>query len=111
MRFPIRILDEFRFSPIFELSVQMDYPTRILEENICFGLIPKSDFGLIQIQSKFRIVCTPFGSDKKYSLLSVLLKRADSQIGFWTNSDPVQIFEVSVQMASPMRILEEDKDI
>ena len=34
--FPIRILDNFRFSPIFESSVQMDYPMRILEEDICF---------------------------------------------------------------------------
>ena len=34
--FPIRILYEFRFSPIFELLVQMAYPMRILEEDICF---------------------------------------------------------------------------
>ena len=34
--FPIRILDNFRFSPIYELSVQMAYPMRILEEDICF---------------------------------------------------------------------------
>ena len=31
--FPIQILDNFRFSPIYELSVQMAYPMRIIEEN------------------------------------------------------------------------------
>ena len=31
--FPNRILDKFRFSPNFELSVQMAYPMRILEED------------------------------------------------------------------------------
>ena len=33
---PIQILDSFRFSPIYELSVQMAYPTRIIKEDICF---------------------------------------------------------------------------
>ena len=31
--FPIRILDDFIFSPIYELSVQMAYPTRSLERD------------------------------------------------------------------------------
>ena len=31
--FPIRVLDEFRFGPICELSVQMAYPIIILEED------------------------------------------------------------------------------
>ena len=31
--FQIRVLDEFRFNPIFELSVQMAYPMIILEED------------------------------------------------------------------------------
>ena len=31
--FPNRILDKFRFSPNFELSVQMAYPMRFLEED------------------------------------------------------------------------------
>ena len=34
--FPIRILDNFRFSPIYELSVKIGYPMRIIEEDICF---------------------------------------------------------------------------
>ena len=34
--FQIQVSYEFRFSPIFELSVQMAYPMRILEEDICF---------------------------------------------------------------------------
>ena len=33
---------------------------------------------------------TPSGPDMKYSLLSVLLKWADSQFGFWKNSDSFQ---------------------
>ena len=35
---------------------------------------------------------TPSGPDMKYSLLFVLSKWADSQFGFWTNSDSVQFF-------------------
>ena len=31
--FPIRILEEFRFIPIIELSVQMAYPMRMLEKD------------------------------------------------------------------------------
>ena len=56
---PIRILDNFKFSPIFELSVQMAYPMKTLEEDICFvqnGLIPNSGLGQIQIQSEFWII-------------------------------------------------------
>ena len=34
--FPIQILDKFRFCLIFELSAQMAYPMRIIEEDICF---------------------------------------------------------------------------
>ena len=47
----------------------------------------------------------------KYSILSVLLKWADSQSGFWTVFRFSPIYELSVQMAYPMRILEEDKAI
>ena len=35
---------------------------------------------------------TPSGPDMKYSLLSVLSKWVDSQIGFWTNSDSIRIW-------------------
>ena len=59
----------------------------------------------------------------KYSLLFVLSKWANSQFGFWTKlrfipnyeiwteSEFVQYlnFELSVQMAYPTRMLEEDK--
>ena len=34
--FPIQILDNFRFSPIYELSVQIAYQMRIIEEDIYF---------------------------------------------------------------------------
>ena len=32
-------MDEFRFSPIFELSVQMAYPIRIIEEDKAIEVI------------------------------------------------------------------------
>ena len=46
--FPIRISDTFRFSPIYDLSVQMVYPMRTLEEDKA-----------IEVRSE--IICTRLG--------------------------------------------------
>ena len=56
--FSIRILDNFRFSPIFELSVQTAYPMRILEENICFvemGWLPNQILVKLRFSPDFEL--------------------------------------------------------
>ena len=112
--FPIRILDNFRFSPIFELSVQMAYPMRILQEDICFvemGWFPN------RILDKFR-----FSPNFELSVqMAYLIGILEEDICFvemgWSPNrilDKFRFspnFELSVQMVYPMRILEEDKAI
>ena len=55
-------------------------PRREESSQLCFN----------QIIIQFPIVCTPSGTDMKYSLLSVMSKWADSQFKFLEISDSIQ---------------------
>ena len=105
---------QFKSSPIFELSVQMDYPMRTLEEDICFvemGWFQNRIFVKFRFSPNFEL-----SVQMAYPMRNLEEDICFVEMGWFQNWTLIQFrfspnLELSVQMAYPMRTLEEDKAI